>query len=627
MSYLERYLNKIILKGNKSLSDAINKTAGDVIEHTIRPFNYREHVVCLLMGNVQSGKTSHMFGVINAAVDEGFGIFLLLTTDNVLLQQQTLKRVKEDFPEFCVCGEDDYIQFYNNNLQKPSLVVLKKNGSILRKWKNNFASTHFCKGNPLFIIDDEADAASLNTLVNKSKQSTINKNLDEIKKTTSCSIYMQVTGTPQSLFLQTMISGWKPQYIYYFKPGDNYLGGDFFFSEESNSHLILTDNDEVDYFTYDDEYPENGLKSALIMHLISSANLFITGESVCNFVIHPSMKTDSHQIFAEKVGDYLNELNSNIHEEVAIEFLKDNYKKLKQTKTDIQEFPVIYKFIKQILSNDQVNIFIINSKSAYAESTQYQKGINVIVGGNSLGRGITFPKLQTIYYCRTAKNPQADTMWQHSRMFGYDRDPGLIRVFMPKLVAKLFSNINDTNNAIIAQIEKYHNIDDVKMYYPKGLKPTRSNVISKESLALLSGGVNYFPIAPINKSIEELDSMLEPFNDKYNSINLNMMIKIIEAIASEQNDWSSEEFISFIMSYIADNPLEQGIIIVRRERDIARGTGTLLSPNDRRLGASFKNQIVLTMYKVTGKKGWNGKKLWVPNIKLPDGMVYYSIKE
>lgn len=32
------------------------------------------------------------------------------------------------------------------------------------------------------------------------------------------------------------------------------------------------------------------------------------------------------------------------------------------------------------------------------------------------------------------------------------------------------------------------------------------------------------------------------------------------------------------------------------------------------------------MYKVTGTKGWNGEKLWIPNIKFPDGMVYYDVE-
>ena len=71
-----------------------------------------------------------------------------------------------------------------------------------------------------------------------------------------------------------------------------------------------------------------------------------------------------------------------------------------------------------------------------------------------MGRGVTFPGLQTIYYTRTSKKPQADTMWQHSRMFGYDRDPGMMMVYIDENLYKLFSDINATNNSIIAQVER-----------------------------------------------------------------------------------------------------------------------------------------------------------------------------
>ena len=69
------------------------------------------------------------------------------------------------------------------------------------------------------------------------------------------------------------------------------------------------------------------------------------------------------------------------------------------------------------------------------------------------------------------------------------------------------------------------------------------------------------------------------------------------------------------------------ILIVRRNRNITKGTGALLSPNDWNLGAEFKKQIVVTMYKVTGNKSWNNKQLWVPNIKLPDNIDYYDVKD
>ena len=33
------------------------------------------------------------------------------------------------------------------------------------------------------------------------------------------------------------------------------------------------------------------------------------------------------------------------------------------------------------------------------------------------------------------------------------------------------------------------------------------------------------------------------------------------------------------------------------------------------------------MYQMTGEKGWGGKKIWIPNIKLPENLVYYDVSE
>ena len=95
-------------------------------------------------------------------------------------------------------------------------------------------------------------------------------------------------------------------------------------------------------------------------------------------------------------------------------------------------------------------------------------------------------------------------------------------------------------------------------------------------------------------------------------------------MGSESDDWNNKAFIGFVNAILAENPLAQGKLIVRRNRDVGKGTGTLLSPNDRKIGDDISDEVVLTMYKVTGNKGWNDKKLWIPNIKLPGDMVYYS---
>ena len=215
MQYLKTYLRKISDRGNAKLAESVSRIAEDVGKKYIETFSFLSHEIGLLFGNVQSGKTGQMFGIMCKAADLGFPAFVLLTTDNVVLQQQTLERVQSDLEGFCICGENDGGKFIENNLEQPVIIVLKKNVRILKLWANILNSTGFMKGNTLFIIDDEADAASLNTLVNRDRQSSINKYLDEIKNNASSSLYLQVTGTPQAILLQTVASGWHPYFTYY----------------------------------------------------------------------------------------------------------------------------------------------------------------------------------------------------------------------------------------------------------------------------------------------------------------------------------------------------------------------------------------------------------------------------
>ena len=48
----------------------------------------------------------------------------------------------------------------------------------------------------------------------------------------------------------------------------------------------------------------------------------LSGGEVCNFLIHPSMKTDQHKGFAEKIGEYLNEILYSYEEDVTKSFFK-----------------------------------------------------------------------------------------------------------------------------------------------------------------------------------------------------------------------------------------------------------------------------------------------------------------
>lgn len=612
MKYLETYLNKIINRGNVQLADSIRRTSEELGNSHIKNFSFTSHEIGLLFGNVQSGKTGQVFGILCKATDLGFPVFLILTTDNNVLQEQTLNRVKSDLEGFCVCGENDSGLFIANELMEPIIVVLKKNFNILRLWANVFNTTRFMKGNPLFIIDDEADAASLNTMVNRDRQSSINRYLDSIKNGASSSLYLQVTGTPQAIFLQTKRSGWHPLFTYYFKPGNGYLGGDFFFPNHDNSSCV----------TYLEEIKEPE-RDVVIRHLLVSSQALLSGDVVCNCLIHPSVRQDVHQSFADKIKSQLNWCMQNIDGDL-VEELRKGYDALTPSKCGKKSFDEILKTAQNIVRTNAAKIIVMNGK-ADVDCKEYEEGCNFVIGGNTLGRGITFPRLHTIYYTRTAKKPQADTMWQHSRMFGYDRDPGMMMVYIDKRLYKLFADINATNNAIIAQVE--HGIDNVKIYYPEGLNPTRKNVLDNDHVTVITGGTNYYPFNPDNDTIEDISRLLNSFSEDepFYQVNLRLIREILSHIKPSP-DFKLTSFLSIIETALANVPASQGVLIVRRGRDVAQGTGALLSPNDWQLGGSFPQKIVLTMYQVTGRKGWGGKQLWIPNIRLPENTIYYDVE-
>ena len=419
MQYLKTYLKTIADRGNVQLAESIAKTAEDVGNMHIRNFSFCSHEIGLLFGNVQSGKTGQMFGIICKAADLGFPAFVILTTDNVVLQEQTLDRVRADLEGFCICGENDSGLFIQNSLKQPAIVVLKKNYLILRLWANVFASTGFMKGNPLFIIDDEADAASLNTQVNKGDQSRINKYLDSIKNGASSSIYLQVTGTPQALLLQSMASGWHPYFTYYFEPGKAYLGGDFFFPTDQKADCIS--------FLESIAEPE---RQVMLHHLAVSGQIIASGGKTANCLIHPSVRQAVHSRYERAMRDELEWCRQHISDEFKTELEKE-YLSLDPQKSPKADFDAVYEAAKDLVMSSGVKILVMNGRNAVS-ADEYSTGSNIVIGGNTLGRGVTFPALHTIYYTRTSKKPQADTMWQHASLRRTSRCTSCLQILMQR---------------------------------------------------------------------------------------------------------------------------------------------------------------------------------------------------
>lgn len=631
MTFLNSYLDGI---HSRILVDSIVNTSNEVFANINKHYSFDKSLTGLLLGNVQSGKTGQMLGIISKLADEDYRLFLLLTTDNIDLQRQTYNRVLSSLPLFNVLSERDEEKFRALNQSSPLIIVLKKNSSVLKKWRDLLVASETFKGLPLVIFDDEGDASSLNTLVNRHKVSTINKRLDEIKSTATSSLYLEVTATPQAIILQSIISDWKPSFTNYFKPGIGYLGGNFFYSDPKSYCVRYTSEDELSQVLDDDDIPcPEGLKESIYTFLVLCAHKKLNGEQNCNFLIHPSAKIYVHNKFKDIIDSQLNLLQRSTDDIGFKESLRAVWGDLQHTRPDLEPYEDIEEEVTSILDNEEMIVNKTNSKSFVCrdstnpDALNLAKGFNIVIGGNTLGRGITFPHLQVVYYCRNSKKPQADTFWQHSRIFGYDREPELVRIFMPESLYKVFVALNKANEIIVKQIEAGD--DTCQIIYPDNIQPTRKNVLDMNYLNVISGGVNYFPNFPVDGNVKVVDDMLNEFveADVPIQISQDIMIDLLEACDSEsRDDFDKNKFISCIKALSVKRPTTKYRLIFRKDRNISKGTGTLLSPNDRLLGEKYSQDVILTMYRVNGTKdkGWNGIPLWIPNIKLPEGFCFYD---
>jgi len=626
MSFLEDYLKTISFEDTKA---SIRRVSDKILNIDLRKFYGEKRFNELLLGEVQSGKTSHMFGVLAAAIDAGFYHFLLVTSDNTKLQNQTFSRALQSFQgNICVCTESDTLRFRMNTSQ-PSLVVLKKNSRILKKWRNEFLNSSRLKESPLFVIDDEADAGSLNTKVNQEDYSTINTNLRAICDDAQFCVYMQVTATPQAILLQTIDSDFRPDAVTYFEPGKEYLGGNFFFAKPDSYCIREIESSEIEDNKDENSEISEGLASAIRHFLLVSAETSVSGKKTCSALIHPSVRIKEHNLIAQKIGAHLNDILQNIEDEVLIASFKETWDDIQKTKPDFVGFAKLMTELRDMLFHSKFNIITLNSVS---DSTQsITEGFNIVVGGNTLGRGVTFPYLQTVYYSRTAKVPQADTFWQHCRMFGYDRDRNSIRLFMPSFIHKLFQELNASQNALVRQITT-SGIDDTHLFYMDGIRPTRKNVVSTQDLQLLVGGVNYFAAYPVNSDLVKLDDLLSDFadSDGLYEIEIELLKKILSCVDSDNKfDWLSKNFINALEVFekTDDDISKKVMLLVKRNRSITAGTGTMLSASDRQTMQKYPHNIVCALYRLTGnvENGWNGQPLWMPSITLPEGYTFYKM--
>ncbi|NNH33110.1 hypothetical protein C9413_27880 [Rhizobium sp. SEMIA 4085] len=396
----------------------------------------------LLYGRIQSGKTVSMILTSALALDNGFRVVVVLTTDNVALVRQTASRFKDlDGPRvFAAVKEGSSYEWQGQEGELRDTVSAE--GLVLVCAKNHinlpevirFLQQLDASNYPVLVLDDEADAATPDTTL--AARSTGKANAPQYRSKMNRlvvandrpeeagfslgeelphSLYVQVTATPYVLFLQKEYADLRPSTTFLLEPGAGYTGGEVFFSQ-------------YDPDAAEDERPRNlvfvGATEAILMRrtappgLARSINFFVL--SACALSVskgwptqgfkhlsHTSHKMDEHETVSGYIEAHLNLVRRRLRASVdeTREFFREAYNELTRT---VQECPALDDLIASARSAIRhAEVIRINSK---ADVPVYGPRLNFLVGGNILGRGLTIDALLTTYYIREAKTSQMDSV-------------------------------------------------------------------------------------------------------------------------------------------------------------------------------------------------------------------------
>ena len=122
MSRLQDYIDRAI-SNNSGEEFELRSNVERFNENVLRKSKKNGVEVALLMGHVQSGKTSQMMSAISLAADNGYKSFIVLTSSNSMLQKQTYLRCKRSLSDIEVYDEAEDVAFRRNGLRESWLIL------------------------------------------------------------------------------------------------------------------------------------------------------------------------------------------------------------------------------------------------------------------------------------------------------------------------------------------------------------------------------------------------------------------------------------------------------------------------------------------------------------------------
>ncbi len=476
----------------------------------------------LVIGDVQSGKTSNYLALFNKAADAGYKVFILLAGDKERLRAQTQERVDEGFigidskfrdPENVASrtrgnrvGVGNTIGFIPatsptsfaqdfriaqsgqiqnmNDSNVPFVFVIKKNKGIL----DNLATFLERSGAgpnqkiqaPLLLVDDEADYASIDTSKHDSEPTAINRGIRRVLAAFEKSSYVGFTATP---FANVLINDedtedlFPRDFIFSLESPSNYFGPRQMFDDISaEQNFIVPLQDAEDFFpakhrkTHSVEALPASLHDAILAFYISNAVRDLRPRqknSPRSMLIHVSRFKDVQRQVFDLVSEKCAEINATLELGIGARDLYGEFERV--YKSHFHYVHETWAAVQEQLPNAarSTEVFIVNSEKGNSDWTRAFDGANprvIAIGGDVLSRGLTLEGLSVSYFYR--RSLAYDTVMQMGRWFGYRegyRD--LCKLWIDSEVSNWFLEIAEALDELRSQLEQMHSTRETPETY------------------------------------------------------------------------------------------------------------------------------------------------------------------
>ena len=521
--YWPRLLELLTLKGWSIPSiQSIDEVTDKVLRQLGFPKSDVFDVRGLVLGFIQSGKTTNFTALMAKAADAGYRLFIVLSGLDKGLRRQTQMRIDREliglgdsrgvslrvpFPPQGkqwhrlttddIDGDFQSGTFNQAALQgpEPVILVIKKNGPVIRRvlsWLG-LAPPNTLREIPTLVIDDEADLASVDTRgsyqvsdeelpPDYTEPSVINSLIRQLLNYFQKKAYVAYTATPfanilipHDTFDNRVLNDLYPKDFIVDLPKPNgYFGTEELFGKSNPSTGETEPGMDVIRIVPDDDSMK--LESASVPDSLEKAllNFVLTGSAraqrgdvlkPCTMLIHTSRLTAAHstveQIVRDKFNEFRNQWRYSRQKEIRSrleEMWENDFREVIRAVTP--EKDISFEKIEEFITPffEAVQIRTVNSWTGEVIDYEREPELKAIIIGGNRLSRGLTLEGLTVSYFVRATN-MYDTLMQMGRWFGFREDyADLTRVWTTRELSTWFSDLAFVESRLREDIRVYEDL-------------------------------------------------------------------------------------------------------------------------------------------------------------------------